>query len=136
MGKPWETQKQVSELYSTFDNTPAFKLSERSSAWYVFSSIGIYPVDSIYILGRPLFDKITINFPKEKTFSITTNENTPENFYVKSILLNNKSVNGYIEYKDALDTNIKVSNLIFTMDNKPDTDTTKINIPELKLMDK
>jgi len=64
------------------------------SAWYVFSSLGFYPVfpaSGTYIIGSPIFDKATINLGNHKKFTIETINNSPENIYIQSIVLNGKN---------------------------------------------
>nr|MBP7039229.1 glycoside hydrolase family 92 protein [Bacteroidales bacterium] len=67
------------------------------SAWFVFSSMGFYPVtpgQNIYALGSPVFDKITINLDKNfynaDKFTIETRNNSRENKYIQSVSLNGK----------------------------------------------
>ena len=81
----------------------------QTSAWYVFSALGFYPVspvDDYYVLGSPLFDKATLQLPDNKKFVITkgknhledTQKNTkdaPENGKDTSVYLNNKKIDGF-----------------------------------------
>jgi predicted alpha-1,2-mannosidase len=67
------------------------------SAWYVLSAIGIYPVspvDGVYILGSPIFNKVTIRldsrFYKGRAFTVIAQNSSPENIYVQSAKLNGK----------------------------------------------
>ena len=63
------------------------------SAWYAFSAIGLYPVlpgNNQYILGSPLFDKITIHQENGKDFVITAVNNSGQNKYVNALKLNGK----------------------------------------------
>jgi len=61
------------------------------SAWYIFSSLGIYPIagTDIYQLGIPLFEKAKINMG-EHTLNIVTENYSKENLFVKKVFLNNK----------------------------------------------
>ncbi len=61
------------------------------SAWYVFSSLGFYPVagTDIYQLGAPLFESASIDLG-DATLEIKTKNYAPENIYVNQVLLNNQ----------------------------------------------
>jgi len=68
------------------------------SAWYVLSALGFYPVsavDGVYMIGSPLFDKVTITLdPKSgKTFTVIAQNQSPKNVYIQSAILNGKSFN-------------------------------------------
>ena len=61
------------------------------SSWYVFSSLGFYPVNpsnGIYVFGRPIFDKVALKLPENKVFEIRTVNNSRENKYIQSVQLN------------------------------------------------
>ncbi len=67
------------------------------SAWYVLAALGFHPVnpgDDVYIIGSPLFEKVTIRldpvYYKGKTFTVKANRNSNENIYVQSAKLNGK----------------------------------------------
>ena len=68
----------------------AWRLGQ-TSAWFVFSAIGFYPVcpgDPNYLIGSPLFDKATLALPGGKTFTITANNNGPQKPYIQRAKLN------------------------------------------------
>ena len=63
------------------------------SAWYILKAMGFYqvcPGEPVYSIGRPLFEEVTIHLPGQKDFVIRTKNNSKENKYVQSILLNGK----------------------------------------------
>ncbi|CAF1412818.1 unnamed protein product [Adineta steineri] len=63
------------------------------SAWYIFASLGFYPLagSSTYLIGSPSFDRITIRRNNGQcTLKIIVHDNSPANIYVKSVLLNGK----------------------------------------------
>jgi putative alpha-1,2-mannosidase len=63
------------------------------SAWVVFSMMGFYPVTPgvpIYVLGSPVFDRVTIHLQNGKTIRIICRDNSRENKYIQSIQLNGK----------------------------------------------
>jgi putative alpha-1,2-mannosidase len=66
------------------------------SAWYVLSSIGIYPIcpgEPIYTLSAPIFSSVSIQLPGNKTFSITAKNVSDENIYIQKVTLNGKNLN-------------------------------------------
>ena len=75
------------------------------SAWYILNAMGFYqvcPGKPVYSIGRPFFDKVTINLPGDnKTFTILTKNNSKDNKYIQSATLNGKELNvPFIEHKD------------------------------------
>ncbi|MGZ3873996.1 MAG: glycoside hydrolase domain-containing protein, partial [Mucilaginibacter sp.] len=65
----------------------------QTSAWYVFSAMGFYPVTPAsdqYVLGAPLFKKLTINLENGKTITINAANNSAANKYVTSLKVNGK----------------------------------------------
>jgi predicted alpha-1,2-mannosidase len=63
----------------------------QTSAWYVFSALGFYPVTPAvdeYVIGSPLFKKATLHLENGKTFVITSTDNTDKNVYIQSASLN------------------------------------------------
>ncbi|MFC6099769.1 GH92 family glycosyl hydrolase [Olivibacter domesticus] len=100
-GEPWKTQYWVREvmnrLYlSTPDGYCGDEDNGQTSAWYVFSALGFYPVcpaTDQYVLGAPLFRKVTLKFENGKQLEIEAPDNSDSNRYVKDVLLDNKSLN-------------------------------------------
>ena len=128
IGKPWKTQALISEILETqYKNTPDGHCGNEDcgqmSSWYVFSSLGFYPVNpsqGVYSFGSPIFDKATIQLENGKKFVIETINNNTQNKYIQSIELNGKTITqNYILHKDILDG----GNLIFTMGNQPNKNT-------------
>jgi putative alpha-1,2-mannosidase len=76
------------------------------SAWYVFSSLGFYPVfpaSGNYVIGSPLFNKATINLENGKKFIVESVRNGAANSYIQSIELNGKDYSKtYIRHSDIL----------------------------------
>ena len=63
----------------------------QTSAWYVFSALGFYPVcpgSNQYVLGSPLFKKATVHLENGKSFVIDAPANSEQNVYIRSIMLN------------------------------------------------
>lgn len=96
IGKPWKTQRAVRHILSTeYFNSPGGLSGNddagQMSAWYIFSSLGFYPVcpGSVdYYLSSPVFPKAEIQLENGRTFSIVAENASPENIYVKSVKLN------------------------------------------------
>ncbi len=96
-GQSWKTQywarEAMDRLYKpTPDGYCGDEDNGQTSAWYVFSAMGFYPVcpaTDQYILGAPLFKKITLNLDNGKKFVITAPDNNGKNRYVASQKLDN-----------------------------------------------
>ncbi len=103
-GQPWKTQARVRQVASTlYTNTPGGICGNddcgQISAWYVFTALGFYPVDPVsgnYVLGSPLFDKLTLKlnpkFAKGKTFTVVAKNNSANNPYIQSATLNGQPI--------------------------------------------
>jgi predicted alpha-1,2-mannosidase len=124
-GEPWKTQywarETMNRMYmATPDGYCGDEDNGQTSAWYVFSAIGFYPVCPVsgqYVLGAPLFKKITINLKNGKTININAPKNSAENKYVKSLSLNGKPYAfNWFSHKDLL----KGVNLFYEMQGTPD----------------
>ena len=123
--QPWKTQKHVREVLTKLytpqaDGYCGDEDNGQTSAWYVFSSMGFYPVcpgSGEYVFGAPLFSKITLQLENGNQFVIDAANNSKENLYVSGISLNGKSWDkNYITHEDLL----KGGNLNFTMSDQPD----------------
>ncbi|MBI1938294.1 MAG: glycoside hydrolase family 92 protein [Ignavibacteriales bacterium] len=123
-GVPQKTQKIVREILSTLYTEKPDGLSGNDdcgqmSAWYIFSSLGFYPVcpgDNNYIIGTPLFEKAVINAGGGKNFTIVAKNLSDKNFYVQSVKLNGKDYPySYIKHSDI----INGCELIFEMGPLP-----------------
>ena len=97
-GEPWKTQYWIREvmekLYKpTPDGYCGDEDNGQTSAWYVFSALGFYPVcpaTNQYVLGTPLFKKVTLNLENGKQFIISAPKNSAENKYIQQLKLNKK----------------------------------------------
>jgi predicted alpha-1,2-mannosidase len=89
------------------------------SAWFVFSSIGFYPVNpanGAYVFGSPLFDKVSISLPGNKRFTVNVIDNTAKNVYIQEVKLNGqKYTKAYLLYEDIM----KGGELEISMGAKP-----------------
>jgi len=114
-GQPWKTAEKVRHIMKEFyhddpDGVIGNEDAGQMSAWYVFSSLGFYPVfpaSQDYVLGSPLFDKVTIQLPGGKSFTIETENNSPENIYIQKALLNGSELEGVtINHQDIMNGGI------------------------------
>ncbi len=121
---PWKTQERVRMILSTMYSDQADGLcgnddAGQMSAWYLFSSLGFYPVlpgSDLYALGSPLVKEAQIHLENGNTIQIKTINQSKEHVYVKKVELNGKSLsNGQISHKELM----KGGNLVFTMSKTP-----------------
>lgn len=124
-GQPWKTQYHVrnvmNRLYNYLpDGYCGDEDNGQTSAWYVFSAMGLYPVTpgtDEYVFGSPMFKKVTLQFENGKNLVIEAPENSPENIYIGDIRLNGRSVReNYIRH-DQLQNGGK---LHYVMQDEPD----------------
>jgi predicted alpha-1,2-mannosidase len=110
-GEPWEGQRYIrntmDKLYHPGpDGYCGDEDNGQTSAWYVFSALGCYPVcpaTDEYIIGSPLFRKVAIHLENGKKVVINAPENSADNPYVRSISLNGKPYSKmYFTYGDLL----------------------------------
>ena len=124
---PYKAQARVREvltkLYSaTPDGYCGDEDNGQTSAWYVFSSLGFYPVTpgvDQYVIGSPLFKKATIHLENGNTFKINSDENSESNFYIQSATLNGASYNNTFLNFDAIQNG---GELQFKLGNTPNKD--------------
>lgn len=94
-GRPDKTAEAVQHLMrrkyaAGYNGLPGQDDSGAISSWYVFSSIGFFPVagQDVYLIGSPLFDRSRIRLENGKTFSVVARRRSAENIYVQSAKLN------------------------------------------------
>jgi len=123
-GVPYKTQKLIRDvlnnLYSaTPDGYCGDEDNGQTSAWYVFSSLGFYPVTpgtDQYVIGSPLFDRATLTLENGKRFIITAKNISANNYFIKSTILNGKKYeNNFLRFEDIQSG----GEFVFNMDNKP-----------------
>ncbi len=123
-GEPWKTQYHVrnvmDKLYTPEpDGYCGDEDNGQTSAWYVFSAMGFYPVtpgSDQYVLGSPLFDKITLSLENGNTFTIEATDNLREHHYIKEASLNGASLDrNWIRHEEIM----KGGQLKFTMAAEP-----------------
>ncbi|MDP4197780.1 MAG: glycoside hydrolase family 92 protein, partial [Bacteroidota bacterium] len=110
-GQPWKVQKHAREIMDLLytpgpDGLCGDEDNGQTSAWYVFSAMGLYPVcpgTDQYAIGSPLFKKVTLTLENGKTFVIEAKNNNQDNVYIKDAKLNKKSyTKNYITYGTIL----------------------------------
>ncbi|WP_134089936.1 GH92 family glycosyl hydrolase [Olivibacter sp. XZL3] len=108
-GQPWKTQYHAREvmrkLYNSTENGyPGDEDQGQTSSWYVLSALGFYsvcPGTDQYVLGSPLFNKITISLENGKEFIIQATNNSVDNVYIRKASLNGQDYSkNYITYAD------------------------------------
>ncbi len=123
-GTPWKTQKMVRQILSTLyankqNGIDGNEDAGQMSAWYVMSAMGIYsvtPGTETYVIGSPVFDKITLNLENGNKFEIEAKNNSKENVYIQSAQLNGEPYSKtYLSNEDIM----KGGKIIFEMDSKP-----------------
>lgn len=124
VGAPWKSQYWVREtmdkMYSPNpDGYCGDEDNGQTSAWYVFSALGFYPVTPAvdeYVIGSPLFDKVVLHLENGKKVEIHSFNNTAENRYIKSMTYNGKNyTKNYLKHSELM----KGAVLKFTMDGTP-----------------
>jgi predicted alpha-1,2-mannosidase len=123
-GAPWKAQYHVrdamNKLYrATPDGYCGDEDNGQTSAWYVFSALGFYPVcpgANQYVIGSPLFKKVTLNLENGKKFIIAAPQNNDKNRYIRSASLCGAGYDkNYIDHADIL----KGGTLEFDMSSQP-----------------
>lgn len=123
-GQQWKTARLVRHIMREFytdkpDGIIGNEDCGQMSAWYIFSSLGFYPVltaSGEYVIGSSLFDKATIHLENGNHFTIESVDNFPENIYIQSVELNGKAYpHTSITHQDI----INGGTLKFRMGNKP-----------------
>lgn len=111
VGEQWKSAEKarqvMNEMYtSASDGIVGNEDCGQMSAWYIFSSMGFYPVNpsiGMYVFGSPVFDKVIITLPENHQFIIETVNNGKENIYIEKVELNGKPYEkSYIMHSDIV----------------------------------
>ena len=122
-GQPWKAQywlhQVMDRLYSaTPDGYCGDEDNGQTSAWYVFSALGFYPVcpgSNQYVIGSPYLDKVTLKLENGKTVSLSREG---EGCYIQSMTIDGKPYNhNYLDHARLL----QGGNIHFIMGNLPNT---------------
>lgn len=123
-GQPWKTQKYTRHVMDTeYGDMPGGLAGNddagQMSAWYVFSSLGFYPVcpgSPYYIIGSPRMEKAVLNLEDGKKFTIEAETTGTDNRYIQSATLNGKPyTKNYLHHEDV----VKGGVLHFVMGDQP-----------------
>lgn len=123
-GSPWKTAEKIHHIINTKYNPEPDGLCGNDdcgqmSAWYLFSSMGFYPVcpgTNEYVLGSPCVNQATIDVGNGKTFTMKANKLSEKNIYIQSVTLNGKAWDKtYITHEDLMNG----GELVFNMGPKP-----------------
>lgn len=112
VGQPYRTQELVDSVLQTlyFNDPDGLSGNEdcgQMSAWYILNAMGFYqvcPGKPVYSIGRPLFNKATVNLKDGKKFTVIAKNNSRENKYIQSIVLNGKPLDEpFFTHQDIVD---------------------------------
>lgn len=111
-GEPWKTQYWVRRVMDTmYSPTPDGYCGDedngQTSAWYVFSALGFYPVcpgTDEYAIGSPLFKNVVLDFGNGKTLEINATDGVEDNPYINRMKFNGKDYSkNYLCHSDLTD---------------------------------
>ena len=134
--QPWKTQQKIryvlDNLYGAeADGYCGDEDNGQTSAWFLFSSLGFYPVAPVtmeYVIGSPLFNYVEISLPNGKKFIIDSAENSNENIYIDNVKLNKKYyTKNWLHHNDITNG----GRIMFNMKNKPNLNwgSSKSSVP-------
>ena len=115
LGQPWKSQMRardiMDKLYSSApDGLCGDEDNGQTSAWYVFSAMGFYPVTpgtGQYAMGSPLFKNIKLHLQNGNTFEMKAANNSKENIYIDAILKNKTAhKKNYITYDEIMNGSV------------------------------
>ena len=123
-GQPWKAQYWLREVmnrlyFATPDGYCGDEDNGQTSAWYVFTALGFYPVcpgSGEYVMGAPYFKSATLHLENGKSVVFSAPDNSDENRYIKSMTVNGKKyTRNYINHFEL----IKGGKYVFDMENEP-----------------
>ena len=125
-GQPWKTQYWIREVMDKLYNANpdgycGDEDNGQTSAWYVFSAMGFYPVcpgSNQYVLGVPYFDKLTLHLENGKSLTVTAKGNSDDTRYVNAMTLNGETYNHNYLTHDAV---MNGGTIVFDMSKTPNT---------------
>ncbi len=132
--EPWKAESRLHSIMKQMYKNKIDGLSGNDdcgqmSAWYIFSSMGFYPVcpgSDQYVIGSPLVKEVVIQLENGKTFTVKAENYADRNMYVKSIKLNGSP------YKKSFITHSDIVNggeLVFEMSSKPNKKSSSYQKP-------
>lgn len=135
-GEPWKAQYWVREVMDRLytpnpDGYCGDEDNGQTSAWYVFSALGFYPVcpgTDQYILGSPLFKKVTLKLENGKEIAISADNVSVDNKYIEAMTIHGKSSSrNYITHQELMNS----GEINFKMASSPNEKrgTDKVDLP-------
>lgn len=121
---PWKAQDKIRMILKKMYRNGADGLGGNDdfgqmSAWYIFSSLGFYPVapgSDEYALGSPLLKNAILNLENGKTFQVETVNQSDKNVFVSKVLLNGKEISKpFLKHSDVMNG----GKITFYMSSKP-----------------
>lgn len=124
LGQPWKAQMHVRDVMDKLytpnpDGLCGDEDNGQTSAWYVFSAMGFYPVapgSNQYVLGSPLFKEITLKLENGNTFTVVADKNSHKNVYIEKASLNGQTYDKNYLTHEAIE---KGGEIKFEMGNQP-----------------
>jgi len=122
--QPWKAQYHLRDVMTKlYNSTPKGYCGDedngQTSAWFVFSAMGFYPVcpgQPDYVIGSPLFKQVKLNLPHGKTFVINAPNNSSKNVYIEAAELNRTNfTRSFIKHNEIVSGGV----LNFNMNNQP-----------------
>lgn len=122
--KPWKTQEKIQQIMDEmYQNAPDGLSGNEDcgqmSSWYNLSAMGFYSVTpgaDYYALGKPTFERVSLNLENGKQFTIKANNLSVDNIYVQSVQLNGKDYPlSYLKHNSIMEG----GTLIFEMGKEP-----------------
>jgi predicted alpha-1,2-mannosidase len=123
-GEPWKTQEKVRSIANAeYANQPSGIDDDddcgQMSAWFLFTSMGFYPVNPAsgdYMIGSPMFGKMSLRLGNGKTFTVVAKNNSATNVYIQSATLDGKALDKpVLRYSEMM----RGGRLEFVMGGKP-----------------
>jgi predicted alpha-1,2-mannosidase len=123
-GQPWKTQAKVREIAAAEYGYDAGGLDGdddcgQMSAWLLFTAMGFYPVNPAsgeYMIGSPLYGRMSIHLQNGKTFSVIAENGSAANLYIQSAMIDGKPLNAPLITWDQIQAG---GTLKFSMGPKP-----------------
>jgi predicted alpha-1,2-mannosidase len=123
-GQPWRTQERLKQVMDTqYSPTPNGLVGNddlgQMSAWFVFTAMGFYPVapaSNEYVVGRPFVERVALNLPNGKRFTIVAIDFDEAHPYVGSVMLNGKLLDRSVLRHEQI---VAGGELRFTMQTQP-----------------
>lgn len=109
-GQPWKSQYWTRQICRRlYHSGPKGYAGDEdqgsSSAWYIWSALGFFPVTpgvDQYVIGSPVFGKMTVTLENGNTFTVEAENNSPENVYIQSATLNGKPLDrNYLQHAEV-----------------------------------